>query len=127
MDKFKDAVLYMASISEQELAFEVAKSIIFLVDRELIGTRGYSLTGFEWFMSSNGVLQCRDVDILEEFKKVGLQRKITNFGVSLFFIEKSEEEKYLLSRQEREVIEQYTKSCNSLSFYQIRELVEQEF
>lgn len=127
MDKFKDAILYMSSISKQDLTFEVAKSIIFLVDKELVGMRGYSLTGFEWFMSNNGVLQCEDVDILEEFRKVGLERRKTNFGVDLLFIKKSEQKEYMLSRVEREVIEQYTDSCSNLTFSQLRKLVEEEF
>ena len=73
--------------------------ILCLVDKELVGRRGFSLTGLEWY-NINGYLYWKD------------ESEITDIEVT---------------REAQEVIDQIVKSAEGLNDKQLRDLVNQEF
>ena len=73
--------------------------VICLIDKELVGRRGYSLTGLEWYYEDNQ-LNWQDNEQIEEFQ---------------------------VNREAQEVISQTIKFAKKLNNKQLRELVNMEF
>lgn len=128
MEKIKDFLIYLYNNYKYkpDLSLARAKAILFLVDKELISLRGYSLSSLSWCLDK-GILRSKEFDINKTIEEVGTEKKLNNFGCFTIYLKpKSIDKKLNLSKAEIDTINRYIEATKILSFNKLMNLVSLE-